>query len=945
MPCTLDRLREQQGFFIVNFNTSYSYFNPPFQGRNGAGPGTPNTPLMAESFKRTLEGQVPPGTSESNSTSSPPDATPSGNGPQNIQAAQQVATAASGALGSKAQQLNSQAADKIQGLSNAVINSQLFDAAGEHLNTKEKVQAGLLGLLSYSVVLGGAHYAAGLDPYMGVLTPGSQQRAHDSLLGRFARKVDGILPTWFNETAMKGNLPDAVRAFVGTMSEDEYRQFYLKQHDHAVNATINKLAKGRLSPGTLTHQYAGYYTHVYQGLNDGTYLNHLTDHELNHVVTTVAQPFMEHSPKAYFGHPELKPHFKNYYDTKWKEYQNYKENDLPPLKEKWEHIGKGLENARTIKNPTDEEQKKIAQLLEDQLSCQSELEALQNRIGPLENLFREVDRNPFNDLRKQFHHSRALSHYEHTFIEHYDEALKKQPHRLNALVALMANETTHKGTPAGSLRDALIGHIRGVNENSLRDAYLETLHKRLFGSSHFAKHGNLSVENALVHLDTDAHAAPVRLVQELEHSVAKVAGVGRKGVSSVPYLGRWLNRISTSDAKIPALRNQVFAELQQNREMWVKLIGESHLDAAIDSMKEARTSADFFKAHGLLTGSAGQELHDFRLLHKVLPRSIKRYQQSIAEHGQFISNQVELSKAWGVQGLGRAVASFWKGAIDMTKFNLHATPRETLECKARALAQADKSGNFALRHTKSFLHSMAGSHGGQLMYTVGAMMTFSSAIAAWMAAGKTGEKKDDIGEKSKAALRATMTIAVPFIGAHQIVTFLNRGNGLGRVLGGHYLTSAMPPFPIPVHWLTLPGAVIALGAQAFLNGSLRTRLEKGVDRITGGPPKYIADAENLEKAKTAIGYIQDEEYDKIKPEDVALIRQYPKAMKDEKKPLTEAQLKLAERMAGQKPVDPISPEEAALMYALARQVRPGFTLPNVKPVASKKPDAASRTAS
>jgi hypothetical protein len=371
-----------------------------------------------------------------------------------------------------------------------------------------------------------------------------------------------------------------------------------------------------------------------------------------------------------------------------------------------------------------------------------------------------------------------------------------------------------------------------------------------------------------------------------------------------------------------------------------------------------------------------------------LPRSIQRVMQNISEHEQFIHNQKELSDAWGVSGLGRGVASVWRGVIDMANFYLHETPDEVLKKKALAMSDFKKD-------IKNPLVSTLKSLGNPkfLMFFLGAVTAFSTGWAAFMAAGKPSkakatpasqatvqvnaqatpqtkeakkaqttqakntqtaqgnhptEKPFVLGEQLKAGFRSALGIALPMVGAHQLLMFLNRGNVLGKIMGGHYLTSTRSLAKIAAliafiaglttsnsgallagvgslifstfHWLTGAGAIITLGNLFFVQNKLRKGAEDLQDK-TVGKPTYLVEYEEREKAMTALQKIKDREFSDIKKEDIALIAKYPEASKKEKITLTPAQIEEAYRLAGTKKVRDIDPKEAALLYALAQEAK------------------------
>jgi hypothetical protein len=162
---------------------------------------------------------------------------------------------------------------------------------------------------------------------------------------------------------------------------------------------------------------------------------------------------------------------------------------------------------------------------------------------------------------------------------------------------------------------------------------------------------------------------------------------------------------------------------------------------------------------------------------------------------------------------------------------------------------------------------------------------------------------------------------LPMIGAHQLMVFLNRGNRLGKLMGGHYLTSFKFPFGVAgFHWLTGAGVIITLGGQLLLAGKLRKWAEDLQDK-TVGKPTYLVEYEERDKARETLKAIKDREFSSIKKEDIALIAKYPEASTKEKITLTPAQIEEAYRLAGTKKVRDIDPKEAALLYALAQQAK------------------------
>jgi hypothetical protein len=185
----------------------------------------------------------------------------------------------------------------------------------------------------------------------------------------------------------------------------------------------------------------------------------------------------------------------------------------------------------------------------------------------------------------------------------------------------------------------------------------------------------------------------------------------------------------------------------------------------------------------------------------------------------------------------------------------------------------------------------------------------------------SNEQRFVLGEQLKAGVRSFLGIALPLVGGHQLIMFLNRGNPLGRLLGGHYLTSFKFPFGVVgLHWLTAAGTVITIGNMLFLSNLLGQGAKKVQDKSVG-KPTYLVEYEEREKAVSALEAIKERQFSDLKKEDIALIAKYPEASKKAKIQLTPAQIEEAFRLAGQKPVREIDPKEAALLYALAQSAK------------------------
>ena len=237
-----------------------------------------------------------------------------------------------------------------------------------------------------------------------------------------------------------------------------------------------------------------------------------------------------------------------------------------------------------------------------------------------------------------------------------------------------------------------------------------------------------------------------------------------------------------------------------------------------------------------------------------------------------------------------------------------------------------------------------------LMFFLGAVTAFSTGWAAFIAAGKPSRANTTntatvatqgtktlhstptnpqaqhkqgntlgFGEQAKAGIRASLGIALPMVGGHQLMMFLNRGNHLGKLMRGHYLTSFKFPFGVAgIHWLTGAGAIITLGGQFFLGHQLRKTVEAVQDK-TVGKPLYLVEYQERDKAAAVLRDIKERNFSKIKKEDIALISKYPEICTKEKITLKPEQIEEAYRLAGSKKVRDIDPKEAALLYALAQQ--------------------------
>ena len=803
--------------------------------------------------------------------------------PEMLGQAQQIANQAH-------QSMASQLADGTWNLSKALIEMNFYDPeAGERLNLKEKVTAGGLGLVSLIAFSHIAHSLAGLDSNFGTINPVNQAQARYSPLGRIANAIDKIGGERFKQGGF-ANLPTWMRAYLGDLTTQEYNEMWLKNHQQAVVATIHKLTKEAKSPEALPLRYAQHYLDVAEVLKNSqtaeAYMKHLHPHELAHVTQELMQPFLDFDPKGYANDPSLKPIFEKIFNE---EINFFKQAPVD-----LQH----LQNERLKILPHDTEA----------------LQKIDLEIKKLQAVMAVKQHTLFKNS--------ALANSGQV-IEDFETFIQRNPKKLKDLVMSVPKDSPHYA----ELQKEVIAYAHRVNAPSVKEAYLQQMHKRLFQFW-----GNVDVVKAQA-IQVDHEAQVAHSLKATEKTVAQLAEVGNK-TRWIPF-SKTISKWMTPSHELDALKNKALLEVEQNETVWKALMGETAVSRYKDDLQACQSVKDFFKLHNGFSKQSQGTLKSFKDLHKVLPRSLKRSMQNIAEHEQFIQNQETLSEAWGVKGLGRSVASAWRGMIDMVKFNLHDTPNEALKNRAMAMASLRHDGSNALiKQAKGFANTFL-KNPMQLGFFLGAVQAFSAGYAAFMAAGKVKGKEKDTGEKSKSFLRAFLASSIPCIGAAQLMLFLNRGNRLGKLMGSHYLTSfRFPLVGIGPHWLTLAGAVIAIGWQLGLCSVLRNKLEKLQDK-TVGKPQYLVEYEEKDKVRSLLNDIKNREFESLKKEDLALIAKYPEVAKKEKIELSPAQIEEAYRLAGQKKARQITPQEAALLYALAqsaKQAPPSVPPQRVNPV-------------
>ena len=885
--------------------------------------------------------------------------------PYNLQAVENIAGTALDKVNEEGQSLSQKMLDM-------ALTMQFMDAeSSERLTFPEKGGAVGLGLVSFLAFTQLAHRLAGLDANLGTLTPESKATAKNSLMGNLARTVDKFGP---QEGQFK-NLPTWLRAYLGDLPTNEYMDYWLLHHEHAVNATASKLSKhlttppqpkwlSRFSPpkperlnafttgaelpeGSLLQRYIAQYTDVHQRLEQAhtgrnyftPFQDILSGEQQKKLTLSLLHPLMEADPRGNLVLEKDTPfyaHFKALYEEALEKAKKSPSHDaLWPFRRPNSGVG-----------------------------------------HPLLGWFRQKGPD-------------ALT---------FEQFIKECPsHSLNHEMKQILELVPHKSKHFQALQQAVLDDVHKINPLSVKRAVLEEVHHNLYHNNQidsinaFIK-SKLMPESNVYHrgpmIDLDkarfvpqyAQQTDVNVnVKTLRDSILSVQKIGDKDLW-IPF-SRFVSKLFTSDDKLKTLRTQAIKEIESNRSHWEQLLGpevvQKHLDAL--DLANPMSKGEFFKRNLEFGKYARAHLESFQKIHEVLPRSIKRLVQNIAEHEQFIHNQKELSEAWGVSGLGRSVASLWRGMIDLVKFGLHETPEEVMKNKALAMANL-KSG--VTHPLSNMLQSIKDPR--YLAFFLGAMGAFSAGWAAFMAAGKptkakalqgpqakapvpataqakasqastpavrsgtaisqakptaqpttqasktpvavdkSSPAKEDrflLGEQLKAGVRSFLGIALPMIGAHQLIMFLNRGNPLGKLMGGHYLTSFKFPFGVAgLHWLTAAGTVITFGNVLFLSNFLRQRAEKAQDKSVG-KPTYLVEYEEREKAVSALEAIKNRQFSDLKKEDIALIAKYPEASKKAKIQLTPAQIEEAFRLAGQKPAREIDPKEAALLFALAQSAK------------------------
>ncbi len=777
------------------------------------------------------------------------------------------------------------------------LTMQFMDQeSSERLSYPEKGAAVGLGLVSLLAFTNIANRLAGLDPNLGTINPLNKEAARETYLGHLAKTIDGWTP---KEGSFK-NLPTWMRAYLGDLPSDEYNRYWLGNHEHAFNATANKLKTGvNLAPDSLIERYIDHYNKLHQTLKDATthhdyyerFEKIMTPEQHRHVTTTLMNPFLDADAKGFLtqgkGNTASEQNLYHHFEAVFNE---------------------ALANAQESGSP----------------------EAMSKFTKPELLSVLGRDKNP-------------------TYLTQFDEFIQQCPKQMKVILEGASGDSD----AVKELQKAVIAYVNGINPPTVKHAYLHQIHSDLYkgGQRWFwsPEHMNIATAKSMTPAQVKAleHNPQLLQVKDIQSSILRLKKVGEV----LPF-SRYFSKIFTSEAKLVELRSTALQEITSNQAHWEALLGKEAVEKHIAALNPSNkmTVNDFFKLNGEFSNHAQKSLTAFKKLHDVLPRSIQRLMQNISEHEQFIHNQKELSEAWGVSGLGRGVASVWRGVIDMANFALHEQPEEVLKKKAIAMSDLSKKVHNPLL---GMLKSLAQPR--YLMFFLGAVTAFSTGWAAFMAAGKPSKVKANatsqatvqvnaqgkpqskdaktteaqkpaekpfvLGEQIKAGLRACLGIALPMIGAHQLMVFLNRGNRLGKLMGGHYLTSFKFPFVVAgFHWLTGAGAIITIGGQLFLAGKLRKEAEDLQDK-TVGKPTYLVEYEERDKAREALKAIKDREFSSIKKEDIALIAKYPEASTKEKITLTPAQIEEAYRLAGTKKVRDIDPKEAALLYALAQSAK------------------------
>ncbi|XVJ51483.1 MAG: hypothetical protein HEQ32_05165 [Vampirovibrio sp.] len=844
------------------------------------------------------------------------------------------------------------ALDSGKSMLNFVTTMMFFDEESSgQLSVKEKINAVLLGLVSLIGFSTTASLLAGLDPNMGTITPLNKDAAKNSIVGRVAQRLDQIAPDLFKQGSLEGKSPTWLRAYLGNLNTEEYTQLWLKNHQDAVNKTITKLSKagkGTAAEGSLPQRYAAHYEQVANVLKEttqtGNYEKYLTPEQMKLVAREVMDPFLKNNVTDYVQEPRLKPAFEGVFKAQWQ----------------------ALENG----------EKKVLQLKADLLTHAEGSDAhtkISQALHQAEGQYQAL-REGFRDVSQGHGFFRAKEGAT-PLIRDFETFAKQQPHRIGYLL-----DTMEDGHPAQhAIHKAGIDYATELNAPAVKHTYLKEIHKSLCDQFQFFTGWNTQPWriNATTGkaLTAEELATNPTMVKDLEKSVYRLQEVGNWAKKYPVPFSRLISKLSTSEQGYDTLREQALKEITDNRGHWEALLGPKAVEEHLGHLGKVKSNADFFKLNKHFTDHARLTVKDFKSLHEVMPRSLKRLMQNVVEHEQFIHSQESLSNAWGVKGLGRGLASAWHGMIDMAKFNIHETPGEVLERCAIGMSGTLKqdASHAVAKYGKSFAKVFL-SNPMRLGFFIGAVQAFSAGWAAFMTAGKPSteavintpekgisnhvapsqnaakpiEKKNRLGEQTKSFLRAFVACTVPMVAAQQLFMFLNRGNRLAKILGSHYLTSVRVPgamiagfgfiaapnilaklallplaiVPIGPHWMTGAGGIIGIGGQFVTGDALRKVLEKIQDK-TIGKPQYLMTQEEGQKAVDAVKSIQDREFESLKKEDLALIAKYPNALKKAKlKAPSPTQLEEAYRLAGHKKAKDIAPQEAALLYTLATASAP-----------------------
>jgi|GEM_PF-5529404 len=859
-----------------------------------------------------------------NSTGQPPNGKPSSGLNQHLQVAQNVATVAGQVAQAKAEEAQKSAVDKFASGSKQLGQGLMFDESAENLNTPEKAIAFASGIGGLVVAQGAINALAGQDPFLGVITAENRAAAKNSPIGKLARIIDQASPAWAKEGALKG-LPDWFRAMAGVMPEDEYYRYYLKNHMVGMNATYNKLRKSDPIAGNLLDHYYGHFDHLNEVLKDPTKtLGAFGDHALKTAGQTLLQPYIKENGHNFVQNPVLRSHAEALFNMHRQQYLSA-QGVLDVLKKEYTAVKKSKPESHP-----------------DVVQAASKFYNQQNTVERYLNLFRVEDPNWAKDQAKRFNVATDKTRFDE--VLNFNDFSKKQPHRLmEHLKFAQQNAGKNTGAAAEQINGHLNGLYRGVledaqkkNANTVQELLMEHQfhHQMVTGMFDRNKTGKFDIKSGLLPTKDSKHT-----IIEAQEAFSTLHDIGRKKWAIMPG-GRWLSQVTAGgSSEASTLKAASIKHIEASRTVMSPILSEAHVNRALDALKKAKTVTDVMKANESFSKEGGQVLNDFANLQRVLPGGVKRLMQNLSDHKQFVTQQKALSNAWEVEGFGRVVASMWRAVGDYAEFRVHLGPKEMYNnMMASAGTESQIKGGALQKTVARFGKSVA--NPGRLGYYAGAAIAFSSAAAAWMAAGKNPDvqkykrihphekklpqaqqqKQDNynapLGERPKSALRSMVSMAVPMVLGGSIATFLNRGNQLGRLLGGHYLTTftVLPK----VHWLTAAGAVIGIGGQLVLGEVLRKPMARGLDKVFG-KPAFVDEREERERAQTDIGHISSRQFDKLKKDSVVNIMKHPDAFMKTKETLTDAQLAEAHRLAGLKDAPKIQAKEAALFYTLAQQ--------------------------